>query len=442
MISKGQYPSFTYKRPKRSGVAGTGLTVVSDSFNRANATLAGSPVADTGQSWDVVAAGAFVNVSHTNFPNKLYMSGSNQRVVIDAGIAHADVFLDITTIFSASREVGIIFRWVDANNYWAAYIDEATSTSNLTKVVAGVPTNFGGFGTFSAPCRMRVRCAGPDIEVYVNEVLVKTATDSDHITATKYGIWSATNGDKVVDNFQVTEIDDPLFTGGTVVDLNGYRIHTFTANDNLVMVKPGTVEYLVVAGGGGGGTGNNRQGGGGGAGGLKTGSVKITATQAITVGAGGTGGPVGIGGTGGVSSIGALVATAGGGGGNQESNAGATGGSGGGGGANGAGGAGTAGQGFAGGAGGAGTGSSGRAGGGGGAGGVGQAGVHAGAGGVGGVGVASSISGASVTYATGGAGSASGGAGSANTGTGGSGGDDSPVGGAGGTGVVIVRYLL
>jgi hypothetical protein len=441
MISKGQYPSFTYKRPKRSGVAGTGLTVVSDSFNRPdNATLGN---ADTGQAWTE-------NVGTWDIVGgKLQGTGATGRATVDAGTPHVDIFADITSVSAASREAGIVFRYVDENNYWWALVDDQTSTSICQKVVAGVPTDMGAFGTFTVPCRMRVRCAGPDIFVYVNESLVKTILgDSTHIAATKHGVAHNTSGTKVFDSFQVTEIDDPLFTGGTVVDAGGYRTHTFTANDTLTMVVPGTVEYLVVAGGGGGGMGNNRQGGGGGAGGLRTGSMRVTATQAITVGGGGAGAAVvntqGV--NGGDSSIAALVVATGGGGGSFGSNQGSAGGSGGGSGNQytAAGGAGTAGQGFAGGAGSnAGGGGASRAGGGGGAGGVGTTPVDNGFG-AGGPGLDSMISGSSTTYAAGGSGSTTGGAGTANSGNGGTGGGATGVtpGGNGGSGVVIVRYRL
>ena len=63
-------------------------------------------------------------------------------------------------------------------------------------------------------------------------------------------------------------------TGGTESDITidgvDYRLHVFTTSDDLVVTKPGFVEYLIVAGGGGGGAdygAGSRGGGGGGAGG-------------------------------------------------------------------------------------------------------------------------------------------------------------------------------
>ena len=57
-------------------------------------------------------------------------------------------------------------------------------------------------------------------------------------------------------------------TGGTVTDIAGYRVHTFTSSDTFtITANSGEVQYLVIGGGGGGG--NTHGGGGGGAGGYR-----------------------------------------------------------------------------------------------------------------------------------------------------------------------------
>ena len=262
-------------------------------------------------------------------------------------------------------------------------------------------------------------------------------------------------------------------TGGTITEVGGYRIHTFTGSGTFTVTSgSGDVEYLIVSGGGGGGGigGSNGGAGGGGAGGVLTGSVSVsTGGYTVTVGSGGTAESSGTkGGSGGSSSFAGVTASGGGGGASSGAadNAGVSGGSGGGGRVTGTGGSGTAGQGYA---GGNGTGSSSQgAGGGGGAGQMGANGSGT-SGGKGGDGLTSTISGSSVTYGggggggaygtgTGGAGGAggggsapssrgAGGAGSANTGGGGGGATGSGSGsayngGAGGSGIVIIRYLI
>lgn len=79
----------------------------------------------------------------------------------------------------------------------------------------------------------------------------------------------------------------PAISGGTVTNITGYEVHTFTASGTLVVTGgTATVEYLCVAGGGG-GIGN----GGGGAGGLLQGvSLSLSpGSYAITIGASSTG---------------------------------------------------------------------------------------------------------------------------------------------------------
>tara|TARA_R100001510_G_scaffold43203_1_gene39661 strand:+ start:1317 stop:2738 length:1422 start_codon:yes stop_codon:yes gene_type:complete len=279
-------------------------------------------------------------------------------------------------------------------------------------------------------------------------------------------------------------------TGGTVTNVGGKRIHTFTSSGNLVVPASTTltnVEFLVVAGGGGGGgssSGVGGAGGGGGGGGYRssvTGEISgggasaenklslATGTYTITIGAGGAGGTNSSDTDGNDSSIvgtGINVTSTGGGhGGSYATNAvGSDGGSGGGqmsGHTDNQGGSGTSGQGYAGGQylwnpptysyiGG---------GGGGGAGSVGgNARSSSPNGGDGGTAVTTAINGNNVSYARGGGGgslngspSPNGGknanqpAASANTGNAGGGVSDADGGnhyngGNGGSGIVIVRY--
>ena len=124
--------------------------------------------------------------------------------------------------------------------------------------------------------------------------------------------------------------------GGTTADVNGYRIHTFTANGTLTVSGNTSVEVLVVAGGGSGGnsTTTNANGGGGGGGVIYNASFALTAqTYSVTVGSGGiaiANATCGVGNNGGDSIFSTLTAVGGGGGGSTCGYAGKSGGSGGG----------------------------------------------------------------------------------------------------------------
>jgi prepilin-type N-terminal cleavage/methylation domain-containing protein len=85
-------------------------------------------------------------------------------------------------------------------------------------------------------------------------------------------------------------------TGGTIIQVGAYQVHTFTAATDAFVVPAGcsvtTVDYLVIGGGGGGGgSENNTYGGaGGGAGQVRSGTIAVSAgSDSITVGGGGTG---------------------------------------------------------------------------------------------------------------------------------------------------------
>ena len=267
-------------------------------------------------------------------------------------------------------------------------------------------------------------------------------------------------------------------TDASKAQFNGYAIQQYLEGRRLYGVSPSLVDYLVVAGGGAGG----QVWGGGGAGGMRTGSLSVSVSEAlpVTVGAGGagqafTGNNQSLTSNKGSNSVFDSITASGGGGGDSYSMATPTatnGGSGGGGaffGANGgAGGTGTSGQGSN---GGSGSTSAPNYGGGGGGGksGVGANGTST-TGGNGGAGEASSISGSSVTYAggggggtytggTAGSGGAGGGgagsnsgtnaagagtAGTANSGGGGGGShsaNNTSTSASGGSGIVIIRYL-
>ena len=241
--------------------------------------------------------------------------------------------------------------------------------------------------------------------------------------------------------------------GNTTIDLNGYRIHTYTSSSIFTVYSGGSVETLVVAGGGGGGW---DVGGGGGAGGLRYLSSFIVPNGSynIVVGSGGPGSStVGAAPTaykGQNSSFSSLVAIGGGGGGNYSGQNGGDGGSGGG--ASGYGnpgqpGNGTSGQGNRGGYANSGNTNANTGGGGGGAGGVGDNSIqNINSFVAGGIGLAYTISGSSVTYAQGGRGGADSWtgrvSGTANRGNGGDGGGNPNDGGAGGSGIVIIRYPI
>ncbi|MEI7425551.1 MAG: DUF2341 domain-containing protein [Candidatus Moraniibacteriota bacterium] len=141
--------------------------------------------------------------------------------------------------------------------------------------------------------------------------------------------WKFDEGTGIIANDSVSS-NGVIATGGTVTDVGGYRIHTFTSSGSFTVTNGGAVESLVVAGGGSGGG----AGGGGGGGVIYTTYLTALGATAVTVGNGGAIKVAnGVGNNGENSVFGSLVAVGGGGGGSYSSGAGVIGGSGGGGGA-------------------------------------------------------------------------------------------------------------
>ena len=263
----------------------------------------------------------------------------------------------------------------------------------------------------------------------------------------------------------------PLPTGGTITEIGGYRIHTFTENGTFEAFGSMDVEILVIGGGGGGGGAHNAVSSSGGCGGGAGGhchdsSFPVSAqSYSVTVGTGGRGGYVmqslnnygdGISGTDSIFST--ITAIGGGFGGDAQTSTGDDGGSGGGGTSPGAG---TSEQGYVGGSGAYGTNSGGGAGGGANSAGEDNSGPT---GGNGGNGKESNISGTPSNYSEGGGGGGGGGGtggtggteggaggnvgqngfnGTPNKGNGGGGaGNGQCIGGNGGDGIIIISYPL
>lgn len=85
-----------------------------------------------------------------------------------------------------TREIGVIFRWSDANNFWLATKNE------LKKVVAGVKqdpaSGVASWSAFLPDERLTVTLSGSSITVKRDGVTIATATDSFNSTATRHGV--------------------------------------------------------------------------------------------------------------------------------------------------------------------------------------------------------------------------------------------------------------
>lgn len=125
---------------------------------------------------------------------------------------------------------------------------------------------------------------------------VSFAYSVDNAVSTKKFVLTATKGNLkyfITEDSEPKEYTQVTATGGTIADIGGFRIHTFTNGGTFNVTNGGYIEYLIVAGGGGGQTnvGNptSTGGGGGGAGGYLMGIEEVSiANYPVVVGSGGT----------------------------------------------------------------------------------------------------------------------------------------------------------
>jgi hypothetical protein len=88
--------------------------------------------------------------------------------------------------------------------------------------------------------------------------------------------------------FRQPALSNFFATGGTITEVNGYKVHTFTGSNTFTVASGSkNVEYLIVAAGGG--AMNDVAGGGGGGGLISSGANLGPGTYTVVIGAGQSG---------------------------------------------------------------------------------------------------------------------------------------------------------
>jgi hypothetical protein len=199
-------------------------------------------------------------------------------------------------------------------------IGTAGGTISLVTNVSGISTFSDGINVGSAFIRPNAVGLG---------ATTTTGRNAGVGTATGTIIYNSTTGDL---QFYDGIIWRPIrsggvsATGGTITQVDGKVIHTFTGSGTFTVTSPSlsSVDYLVVAGGGGGGRFASGGGsGGGGAGGFRTGTglpvSSFPGVYTVTVGGGGNAAPGTNRGSVGSDSVFSSISSTGGGGGGSRS---------------------------------------------------------------------------------------------------------------------------
>lgn len=160
--------------------------VVSDSFDRANnPTSLGT--ADTGQVWNQITgiSGSF-GISSNNALWTWNSGDGDGRIVLESGVINATISAVFVNPTSGTQNfatgMGLIFRWVDINNFWQITYYKFPGPANrlrLQRTYGGSTTTALDLTvTLSDGDVVAVTYCGTDFEVFINDISQGTYDDS------------------------------------------------------------------------------------------------------------------------------------------------------------------------------------------------------------------------------------------------------------------------
>lgn len=171
--------------------------IVYDSFDRSNAT-GDLGTATSGAVWaddagfNIASSAARANTDTLSMAN-LNLGASITDQVIEVSLA----------AIGTGDEVGVVFRYADANNQYRAYVDKGSNEVILEKNVAGVVTEISSPAyTVGTTAEIRVINQGTRIRVWVDRKLYIDTTDSGLSAGTKVGLFARNaSGTTTVEDF-------------------------------------------------------------------------------------------------------------------------------------------------------------------------------------------------------------------------------------------------
>jgi hypothetical protein len=208
-----------------------------DDFNRANGTLSGATPSDGGSAW-TVSFGTFAVDT-----NKAKETSGAAHCNADLEASETDGTVQVTLSTLGSADIGLVFRKVDANNFWFVY--ENTSGVVLKKMVAGSPSTVA----FALPTTadgdvLSVVLSGDTITVKrngSNALSPATVTDATHNTGTRHGLYvSLGGGSERADDFGFTGTSPPPATSYTFTGPSSGLVNTASTNFTVTPNGPAT----------------------------------------------------------------------------------------------------------------------------------------------------------------------------------------------------------
>jgi hypothetical protein len=224
----------TVRAPDNAYIPPTGPTVFSDTFTEASTTLLNLHTPNVGTNWSLALStgGATYSVFNNGTVRPTTTLGNVGCLYLANNVAPAaavEVSITASTVFTGSMVVGLVFRYVNSNNFYLLTLSSTPANCILYKKVAGVWTNLGQTSIGMAIGAVwRVRAVGSNIVVYANDVIVKITSDTGITAAGLCGLSAGTIGQNAtddvsngwqLDNFSVTNYAS---SGGLVT--NGINV--------------------------------------------------------------------------------------------------------------------------------------------------------------------------------------------------------------------------
>ncbi len=210
-------------------------TLISDTFTDAANTALTSHTMNTGSGWTNSVGTWKINGSNQAILNA--DGGDHQDVIVcDPGQADVVISCDVH-LAATTADVGLVFNWQDANNYWL-FSGGLSGTWHMYKRIAGtyteITTSGGvGFATANTSYALKVYVKGDTVVLWVDGAFIwKSIIASRPLnTATKTGIrvFGSSDLGSTFDNFQVLS----GFTG----DLTLLTFQAASASSALTLIN-------------------------------------------------------------------------------------------------------------------------------------------------------------------------------------------------------------
>jgi hypothetical protein len=196
----------TVRAPDNAYIAPTGPVVFQDSFTEASSKLLNLHTPNVGTSWSLALStgGATYTVNNagalqptTTLANVgcLYLANNaSPSAAVEVGVT-------VPTVVSATNVVGVVFRYIDSNNFYLVTISSNAGNVVLWRKVAGVWSNLASsINNVNAGNTVKVRAVGSNIVVYVADLPVITRVDTSISAAGLCGVSAGTIGQNATDD--------------------------------------------------------------------------------------------------------------------------------------------------------------------------------------------------------------------------------------------------